>query len=51
MIIKRHARRRRWPELDQRIVDDLVNNPLGTGTTVCLRPDGMKEFLMSRRTV
>jgi hypothetical protein len=30
MIIKRHARRRRWPELDQRIVDDLVNNPPGS---------------------
>jgi methylase of polypeptide subunit release factors len=27
MIIKHHARRGRWSELDQLTVDDLVNNP------------------------
>jgi hypothetical protein len=27
MIIKHHARRGRWSELDQLTIDDLVNNP------------------------
>jgi hypothetical protein len=31
MIIKHHARRGRWSELDQLTVDDLVNNPHGDG--------------------